>query len=65
MPSGSMVVEVPEDGTLKRVPLLVFTPEEIANLRGVMGRSNWCCAVTNKMREYLADPKVAEYLESK
>jgi len=58
-----MSVMVPENGEMKRVPFLVFSPAEMANLRGVLGRSNWCCAVTNKMREYLEDPDVVAYLE--
>jgi len=45
-------------------PVLVFSPEEIANIRCMLRRSDWCCAVTNRMREFLDRPDVVEYLES-
>jgi len=52
-------------GAAEPVPVLIFTPEEIANVRHMLRRSDWCCDVTNQMREFLDDPKVIAYLEAK
>lgn len=50
-------------GATEPTPVLIFTPEEIANIRGMLRRSNWCCNVTGQMREFLNDSKVIAYLE--
>ena len=55
---------LPLPGETKTAPSLMFSAEEIANIRCMLRRSDWCCAVTNKMREYLARPEVIEYLEN-
>jgi hypothetical protein len=60
---GTISVMVPKGGTLTKVPFLTFSPEEIAQLRGVLRQSTLCCAVTNRMREYLDAPEVIAYLE--
>lgn len=61
--SGIMFLHFPENGKITRAPFLVFSPKEIAQLRCVLGQSNWACAATHKMREYLDDPDVIRYLE--
>ena len=50
---------------LSRSPLLIFYAEEIDAIRALLLRSDWRCAVTARMREFLESPGVIKYLESK
>jgi len=46
-------------------PLLIFDAEEIDAMRAMLLRSDWRCAVTARMREFLESPGVTKHLESK
>jgi len=47
------------------IPLIIFDPDEINTIRGMLLRSDWRCEVTDRMREFLETPEVVRYLVSK
>jgi hypothetical protein len=55
-------VMVPDGEDRVTVPFLVFGPEEIAQLRDMLRRSDWACSVTRRMQEYLEQPDVIRFL---
>ena len=47
----------------ERQHLLFFDAEEINAIRSMLLRSDWRCAVTDRMREFLETPEVIDHLE--
>ena len=55
---------MPGTGKAEGTPVLVFRPEELMHIHGMLRRSDWCCSVTRQMQEFLDLPEVVEYLET-